>query len=105
MKRSLSMNIPHRNHDYRFFEKRDGFDCNRLTRLHKRQGSMAGMAGMAGMGGHGAAPAEIGQYNVIKPKPGQPAYARVPASMYNELFFTQADKSGLMTVGAQHGVS
>jgi hypothetical protein len=98
-KRSLSMHIPPRNTDYRFFEKRDGFDCDRTIKLHKRQG----MGGMEGMESHGM-PAEIPQFNIIKPKPGQSAYARVSAAMYNELFFTQADKSGLMTIGAQHGV-
>ena len=97
VKRSMSMNVPHRNHEYRFFEKRDGFDCNELTTLKKRQHDMGSTEA------HGA-PQEISQYNIIKPNPGQPAYARVSAGMYNELFFTQADKSGLMTVGAQHGV-
>jgi hypothetical protein len=95
-KRSLSMNIPHRNYDYRFFEKRDGFNCNRLLRLRKRQEHGSNTDG------HGA-PNEIDQFNVIKLKPGQQAYARVSAGMYNELFFSQADKSGLMTLGAQHG--
>jgi hypothetical protein len=61
------------------------------------------MAGMAGM--HGGMPEEVPQYNVIKPDAGKNAYARVSAGMYNELFYTQASKSGLMTVGAQHGVS
>lgn len=57
------------------------------------------------MGGmHGGMPEEVPQYNIIKPDPKKPAYARVSAGMYNELFYTQADKSGLMTVGAQHGV-
>jgi hypothetical protein len=92
-KRSPSMNVPHRNHDYRFFEKRDGFNCNRL--LSKRQDHASNTDG------HGA-PAEIDQFNVINPK-GKQAYARVSAGMYNELFFSQADKSGLMTLGAQHG--
>jgi hypothetical protein len=95
-KRSLSMNIPDRNHEYRFFEKRDGFSCDSLLQLYKRQEHGSNMDT------HGT-PKEIDQFNIIKPKPGQQAYARVPAGMYNELFFTQADKSGLMTLGAQHG--
>jgi hypothetical protein len=44
-------------------------------------------------------------YNVIKPTAGKQHYARITGGMYNELFFTQADKSDLMTLGAQHGVS
>lgn len=134
VKRSLSGTIPQRNHDYEFFEKRDGFHCDRLLRLRKRHGpdgddddvpapapaaaspepapaaepeghshgGMEGMEGMEGMGGHGA-PESVPAFNTITPKPGQPAYARVSAGMYNEMFFTQADKSGLMTLGAQHG--
>jgi hypothetical protein len=96
LKRSPSMNVPHRDHDYRFFEKRDGFDCDRLLRLRKRQehGPNTDTHGV---------PLEIDQFNIIKPNPGQQAYARVTAGMFNELFFTQADKSGLMTLGAQHG--
>lgn len=111
-KRSISMQIPHRDHDFKFFEKRDGYNCGKLLKLHKRQG-------MAGMDGH--APSGVDQFNVIAPKPGQQAYARVSAGMYNELFYSQAAKrqvkdfegvvaftnlffSGLMTVGAQHGV-
>ena len=58
-----------------------------------------GEMSMGGMTG------EILQHNTIKPVPGKQAYARVSAAMYNELFYTQADKSELMTVGAQHGVS
>ena len=92
------MNIPHRDHEYRFFEKRDGFDCDRLTKLRKRQEHESSMS----MEGHGA-PEEIDQFNIISPKRGQQAYARVTAGMYNELFFSQAAKSGLMTLGAQHG--
>jgi hypothetical protein len=94
-KRSMNMHIPHRNHEYRFFEKRDGYNCGKLLRLHKRQGVEM----------QHSAPAEIDSFNVISPKPGQQAYARVSAGMYNELFYTQASKSGLMTIGAQHGVS
>jgi hypothetical protein len=97
-KRSLSTLIPHRNHDYRFFEKRHTDNCTQLLEMHtKRQDTMHSMGDHAGS-------TELEQFNIIKPKPGQPAYARVSAGMYNELFFSQADKSGLMTVGAQHGV-
>jgi hypothetical protein len=99
-KRSLSSTIPQRNHEYRFFEKRDGYDCGSLLSVHKKR-QHEGMAGMVGMGG---APTEVPAFNVIKPIPGQQAYARVSGGMYNELFYTQADKSGLMTLGAQHGV-
>jgi hypothetical protein len=95
-KRSPSMAIPHRNHEYRFFEKRNGFNCDRLLQLHKRQEHGPNTDT------HGA-PLEIDQFNIIKPKAGEQAYARVTAGMFNELFFSQADKSGLMTLGAQHG--
>jgi hypothetical protein len=44
-------------------------------------------------------------HNVIKAVPGKVGYARVSGAMYNELFYDQADKSGYMTLGAQHGVS
>lgn len=97
-KRSLSNTIPQRNHDFKFFEKRDGFDCGRILDLHKKR-QMDGMADMTDM-----VPTEVPPYNVIN-HGGKPAYARVSGGMYNELFFTQADKSGLMTAGAQHGVS
>lgn len=87
-------------------------------------GGMAGMAGMEGMGG-AAAPTEtpkaaggmegmegmsgaaastgVPAFNVITPNKGKPSYARVSAGTVNEVFFAQADKSGLMTLGAQHG--
>lgn len=49
-------------------------------------------------------PSQVKDYNTITPpKAGGHAYARISAGMYNELFFDQADKSGLMTLGAQHG--
>jgi hypothetical protein len=49
--------------------------------------------------------AEVVQaHNVIKAIPGKVGYARISGAMYNELFFDQADKSGYMTLGAQHGV-
>jgi hypothetical protein len=95
-KRNLSKRIPHRNSDYKYFEKRNGYSCDRLLDVHKKRQH----EGMAGMGG---APAEVPAYNIIK-HGGKPAYARVSGGMYNELFWTQADKSGLMTAGAQHGV-
>jgi hypothetical protein len=47
----------------------------------------------------------VESYNVIQPVKGKQAYARVSAGMSNEMFYTQAAKSGLMTLGAQHGVS
>jgi hypothetical protein len=94
-KRSPSAAIPDRDHDYKFFEKRDGFDCPRVLALHELQ-EQGGAA-------DSQAPKQVDHYNVIKPSPGQQAYARVSASMYNELFFSQAAKSGLMTLGAQHG--
>jgi hypothetical protein len=43
-------------------------------------------------------------FNKIK-LTGKHAYARIPGSMYNEKLFAQAHESGLMTLGAQHGVS
>jgi hypothetical protein len=90
--------IPGRSGDVHFFEKRDGYACNEMVNhLKKRQ-----MEGMEGMGmGH---PSSVPTHNVIKPIPGKQAYARVSGGMYNELFFTQAADSGLMTLGAQHGV-
>jgi hypothetical protein len=99
-KRELSTAILQRNHEFQFFEKRDNHTCNSIMKLRKRQGIMD----PDGMDGHMSIPDEVPQYNVIKPEKGKQAYARVPASMYNELFYTQADKSGLMTIGAQHGV-
>jgi hypothetical protein len=108
-KRSPSK-FAHRNHEYVFFEKRGGEQqqqhqqrtttttCEQLLRLEKRQHGDGG-----NMAGHGAA--AVPAFNVIKPIPGKQAYARISAAMYNELFYTQADKSGLMTLGAQHGVS
>jgi hypothetical protein len=82
-----------RNQNYKFFEKRDGFDCDRLVNLHKRQ-----------MDGHGHMPAAVPEFNTITPVPGKQAYARIAVGVYNEMFFDQADKSGLMTAGAQHNV-
>jgi len=48
---------------------------------------------------------EIAPYNIITPVPGQQAVARVSAATVNEEFYEAADKSGLFTMGAQHGVS
>jgi hypothetical protein len=93
IKRSLETGNSGRNPDYKFFEKRDGFDCDRLLKLQKRQ-----------MDGHGHAPASVPEYNTITPIPGKQAYARIAGGVYNEMFFDQADKSGLMTAGAQHNV-
>jgi hypothetical protein len=47
----------------------------------------------------------VENFNVITPVKGKQAYARVSAGMSNEMFYSQASKSGLMTLGAQHGVS
>jgi hypothetical protein len=131
-KRGFSTSIPQRDFDFRFFEKRDGFTCDHHIKLAKRHGpegdmpaaapanapgaaadvpppppasSMGGMAGMEGMEGHGSAPnaGEVPAFNVIKAAPDRPAYARVSAGIYNEMFFNQAHASGLMTAGAQHG--
>jgi hypothetical protein len=97
-KRSFSAALPQRNHEYRFFEKRNGLDCNSILKLHKRQ-SMGPDEGMPGM------TMEVPQYNTIKLDAGQThGYARVSAATYNEQFYTQAAASGLMTIGAQHGV-
>jgi hypothetical protein len=87
--------IPGREHDFNFFEKREGYDCNSIMSIKKRQ--------MEGMG-HGY-PSSIPTHNVIQPIPGKQAYARVSGGMYNEMFYQQAADSGLMTLGAQHGVS
>lgn len=127
-KREASRSNALRDHEYRFFEKRDGHSCDTLLKLAKRHGpdeeptkpcppgtasclekrqghegmeGMGGMGGMGGMEGHG--PAEVPQFNTIKAATDRPAYARVSAGVYNELFFNQADASGLMTAGAQHG--
>jgi hypothetical protein len=94
--------IPGRNQEVHFFEKRDGYNCDTMIKLKKRQMSPdEGMAGM-NMGGH---PSSVPDHNIIKPIPGKQAYARVSGAMYNELFYNQAADSGLMTLGAQHGVS
>jgi hypothetical protein len=87
-----------RDHEFHFFEKRDGMDCDDHIALKKRQ--MGGMEeGMPmGMGGQSS----LSSHNVIQPT-GHHAYARVAGGMYNELFYTQAADSGLMTLGAQHG--
>lgn len=122
-KRSFARSIPGRDHEFRFFEKRAGFTCDHhlgsnFTKRHGPEGDApmaapatpppppaAPMGGMEGMEGHGMAPsAEVPQYNVIKADPEKPAYARISAGVYNELFFNQAHASGLMTAGAQHGV-
>jgi hypothetical protein len=96
-KRVFSTSHPARNHAFKFFEKRGNTTCEETLTLHKRQHE--GMEGMS-MG----APAEVKDYNIITPpKAGGHAYARISAGVYNELFFDQADKSGLMTLGAQHG--
>jgi hypothetical protein len=88
--------------EYQYFEKRDGMDCGEMLRLHKRQHE--GMGGMPGMEGH--MPAAVPAFNKIKLEPGAThAYARIPAGIYNEMFFTQAAASNLMTLGAQHNVS
>jgi hypothetical protein len=132
-KRGFSTSIPQRDYEYRFFEKRDGLTCDHHIKLAKRHGPeedempmpkapaaspsvasevtdpppakpMGGMAGMEGMEGHGApAAGEVPQYNVIKAATDKPAYARISAGVYNEMFFNQAHASGLMTAGAQHG--
>jgi hypothetical protein len=88
--------IPGRDHEFHYFEKRDGMDCDDHIALKKRQ--MGGMEeGMPmGMGGG------VSSHNVITPT-GHHAYARVSGGMYNELFYHQAADSGLMTLGAQHG--
>jgi hypothetical protein len=94
----FSAALPMRNHEFQFFEKRDGLDCNAHLKLAKRQMSDEGMAMQMGLG--------VPDSNTIKLDEGAThAYARVSAGIYNEQFYEQAAKSGLMTVGAQHGVS
>jgi hypothetical protein len=102
-KREYGGAIPPRNHEYRFFEKRSGLKCDSILKLKKRQGMMN--PDDTGSMAMGMLPEEIPQFNTIKPDRGKHAYARISAGMYNEMFYTQADKSGLMTIGAQHGVS
>lgn len=94
--------IPGRAHEFHYFEKRDGWDCDRLMRHKKRQHEGMG-EGMSSMSSKGGMPAGVATHNVIKPIPGVQAYARVSGGMYNEMFYTQAADSGLMTLGAQHG--
>lgn len=101
VRRVFGAATPQRNHEFQFFEKRGGVSCDAHLKLAKRQGmgpdDMGGMASM-GMG-------QVPEYNTIKLDEGQThAYARIPAGIYNEQFYTQASKSGLMTIGAQHGV-
>jgi hypothetical protein len=92
--------------EYHYFEKRDGMSCDEMVTLHKRQhDTMGGMAGMEGMS-KPKPPTAVPAYNKIKLRHGQThAYARIPAGIFNEMFFTQAHESGLMTLGAQHNVS
>jgi hypothetical protein len=98
VKRTFSAALPQRNHEYRFFHKREGLDCNSTVELHKRQAT--GLDDMPGMN------MEIPPYNTIKLDIGQThGFARISAAIYNEQFYTQAAASGLMTVGAQHGAS
>jgi hypothetical protein len=100
-KREFSVAVPMRNHEYKFYDRRDNLGCEERRKLRKRQGTTDpdGMSDMGmGMG-------EVPQYNTIKLEPGAThAYARISAAVYNEQFYEAADKSGLMTVGAQHGV-
>jgi hypothetical protein len=130
VKRGISTSIPQRDYDFKFFEKRDGMSCDHHIALAKRDvqhgpeedmpviapasgaevpppaaAPMGGMAGMEGMEGHGSAPkaGEVPAFNVIKAAKDRPAYARISAGVYNEMFFNQAHASGLMTAGAQHG--
>jgi hypothetical protein len=100
-KRQLSTAIPQRNAEYEYFEKRGNSTCDSIMKLRKRQGMGPDEGSHMGMGMGD----ELPPHNIIKVEPGKQAYARVPAAMYNEQFYTQADKSGLMTIGAQHGVS
>jgi hypothetical protein len=93
--KSKRSRIPQRNSEYHYFEKREGYNCDQLMNLKKRQ--------MDGMG-HGN-PSSVPTHNIITPIPGKQAYARVSGAMYNEMFYEQAADSGLMTLGAQHGVS
>lgn len=95
----FSAAMPMRNHAFQYFEKRDDLNCDAHLKLAKRQMSNDGMEGMQmGLG--------LPEYNTIKLDEGTThAYARIPAGVYNEQFYEQAAKSGLMTVGAQHGVS
>lgn len=101
----MSRTVAGRNNEFFHFEKREGWDCDRLMNMHrKRQMEGMSMGGdddhMSQMGG----PKSFPSTNVIKVT-GDHAYARVSAGIYNEMFFTQASKSGLMTLGAQHNVS
>lgn len=104
-KEQISTTVPLRNNEFRYFEKRAGWDCDRLLDHHKKR-QMMDMEGMGSSMGVAAmdAPGEVPAYNKIKVT-GDHAYARVSGGMYNEMFFTQASKSGLMTLGAQHNVS
>jgi hypothetical protein len=47
----------------------------------------------------------VNEFNKITVEKGKGAFARVPAGMYNEKFFGQSHANGLMSLGAQHGVS
>jgi hypothetical protein len=47
----------------------------------------------------------VDSFNKITVEKGKGAYARISAGMYNERLFNQAHENGLMTLGAQHGVS
>jgi hypothetical protein len=130
-KRNVGRSIPSRQWEWHYFEKRDGAeqDCNALMKRHfKRDISGGDDCAPIRMGDRIAEPTickrdvlevvpaassnftlpalaeAVRGYNIIKPEAGKQSYARISAGMNNELFFNQADKSGLMTLGAQHGV-
>jgi hypothetical protein len=130
-KRNVGRSIPARQWEWHFFEKKDGVDqdCNSLIKRHLKRdlASQEDSCAPIQLNDRIAEPtlckrdapppatssnftlpplAEVVRgFNVIQPEAGKQQYARIAAGVYNELFFTQADQSGLMTLGAQHGVS
>jgi hypothetical protein len=117
-KNFVGRSIPQRAWRWHYFEKRDGLECDALVKRHLKKRSEQDEP-VKGYKFDPAKPWEwavktgfklppnaeyVPGFNKIKPT-GEFAYARVPAGLHNEEFFSQADASGLMTLGAQHGVS
>ena len=113
-KNLVGRSIPQRAWRWQYFDKRDGVDCDSVVKAHLKKRNEQDEPykldtskpwEWAVKTGFQLPPnAEfVPGFNKIKPT-GEVAYARVPAGLHNEEFFTQADASGLMTLGAQHGV-
>jgi hypothetical protein len=111
----VGRSIPPRAWEWHYFENQEGLDCDALVQAHLEKRADPPTSGYKF---DPSKPWEwavktgfklpqnvewVPSFNKIKPT-GEFAYARVTAGLHNEEFFTQADASGLMTLGAQHGV-